>query len=268
MIDTFGETITLIMLSGTRIGVAAWVMPVFSQSVMPATVRNSLCVTLGLLVLTQPGLVSLGSLTPTLLGAMIAREAVIGTLIGFLFAMCILAFQIAGQLIDAKAGTTMAQLADPFAGANFTTTAMFLNQWAMMIFASLGGLMWFVGTMMESFVLLPIEPTLPTLGVFAERLMTLEFARLMALALAIAAPVLIILFMVELSLGLMNRFAQALNSYQLSMGLKSWSVAAALALALGTYASAFVQQLATARAQANAAVAAPHLLGTRQGSRR
>jgi len=50
----------------------------------------------------------------------------------------------------------------------------------------------------------------------------------MLLALLIAAPSLVVLFAIDSVLGLVNRYAQQLNVFSLSMSLKTWASTAVL----------------------------------------
>jgi type III secretion protein T len=53
------------------------------------------------------------------------------------------------------------------------------------------------------------------------RLFESEFGRIMALTLLVAAPALVLMYLIEGVLGLINRFAQQLNVFSLSQSLKS-----------------------------------------------
>jgi type III secretion protein T len=61
-----------------------------------------------------------------------------------------------------------------------------------------------------------------------------ELARIMLLALLVAAPALLLLYVVEGVLGLMNRFAQQLNVSSLAMSLKAVVATLIILLQLAT----------------------------------
>ena len=70
-------------------------------------------------------------------------------------------------------------------------------------------------------MLWPVRSPMPTLAAGGARLFEGEFGRIMLLTLLVAAPALVLLYMVEGVLGLINRFAQQLNVFSLSQSLKA-----------------------------------------------
>jgi type III secretion protein T len=62
---------------------------------------------------------------------------------------------------------------------------------------------------------------MPALAESGMRLFESEFGRIMLLTLLVAAPALVLLYVVEGVLGLINRFAQQLNVFSLSQSLKA-----------------------------------------------
>ena len=81
--------------------------------------------------------------------------------------------------------------------------------------------MLFAIALLESYQSWPIEQIPPDLPAAAVSLFTAEFMRFMTLTLMIAAPIMIIVFMIDLSMGLVNRFAQQLNVLFLAISIKS-----------------------------------------------
>ena len=84
-----------------------------------------------------------------------------------------------------------------------------------------GGFMVMIGTLIESFSLWPVRTPLPGLAAGGAQVFESELGRIMLLTLLIAAPALVLLYVVEGVLGLVNRFAQQLNVFSLAMSLKA-----------------------------------------------
>ncbi len=78
-----------------------------------------------------------------------------------------------------------------------------------------------IGALLESYALWPVRSPLPPLAEGGTRLFESEFGRIMLLTLLVAAPALVLLYVVEGVLGLINRYAQQLNVFSLSMSLKA-----------------------------------------------
>ena len=84
-----------------------------------------------------------------------------------------------------------------------------------------GGFMVFIGALLESYALWPVRSPMPLLAEGGARLFESELGRIMLLTLVVAAPALVLLYMIDGVLGLINRFAQQLNVTTLSMSLKA-----------------------------------------------
>lgn len=216
-----GDTALLLGLSATRVAVAFLLVPLFTAELVPAMVRNSLFLAIALLALAlQP------SAAPLVLNgwqwaAMFAKEAFIGGAIGLLFAGVMWAFEAAGQLIDNKVGATQAQVMDPLSGHQTSLNGALFGRLASWVFMSMGGFMVMIGSLLESFALWPVRSGLPQLAEGGARVFEGELGRIMLLTLLIAAPALVLLYLVEGVLGLVNRFAQQLNVFSLAMSLKA-----------------------------------------------
>jgi type III secretion protein T len=184
-------------------------------------VRNALFVAVALL-----GLVLQPAAAPLHMNAwqwatLFFKEAFLGGAIGLLFAGVLWAFEAAGQLIDNKIGATQAQVMDPLSGHQTTLNGALFGRLAGWVFMSAGGFMLLVGTLVESFSRWPVRQPLAGLAEGGARVFEGELGRIMLLALLVAAPALLLLYVIEGVLGLMNRFAQQLNVFSLAMSLKS-----------------------------------------------
>lgn len=221
-------------LASTRFFMAFMLIPLFTSDVVPAMVRNAMSMAFGMLalVLQPPG--SEAALMKAAWPLLYAKEVFIGGALGFLFSTILWAFEAAGQIIDTKVGSTMAQINDPMSGAQVTLTGAFLGRIANFIFMFSGGFLLFIGTLMDSFVLWPMLSFQPVFVKGGFTIFEAEFGRLMMVAFLIAAPAVVVLFTVEGMLGLINRYAQQLNVYQLSMGLKMWAANLMVLLMLPT----------------------------------
>jgi type III secretion protein T len=219
------DTALLLGLSMTRIAVAFLLVPLFTAELIPGMVRNAMF--LGIAVLTlalQPSSAPLVVSTWSLI-TLFAREAFIGCAIGFFFSGVMWAFQAAGQLIDNKVGTSMAQVSDPLSGQQVTLNGALFGRLASWVFMAGGGFMLMIGTLLQSYALWPIRSPASTLVAGGVRLFEGEFGRIMLMTLLIAAPALVLLHLVEGVLGLINRFAQQLNVFSLSQSIKAVAAA-------------------------------------------
>jgi type III secretion protein T len=215
------DTALLLALSATRVAVAFLLVPLFTAELVPSMVRNAMFIAIAFLSLVMQPSAGPMNYNSVQWISMFAKEALIGGTIGFLFAGVMWAFEAAGQVIDTKAGTTQAQVTDPMSGQQTSLNGAFLGRLASYVFMAGGGFMVMVGTLLESYAIWPVRSTMPALIQNSARLFESEFGRIMLLTLLVAAPALVLLYLVEGVLGLVNRFAQQLNVFSLSQSLKT-----------------------------------------------
>jgi type III secretion protein T len=240
LVNSLSDIAMLVGLAVTRISVAFLLIPMFTSDLIPALVRNTIFVSLAVLVVVVQPTVDVRVMTTQAFLLLFIKEAFIGIIIGFFFGAILWALEGAGHIIDTKVGTTMASLVDPLSGHQTSLIGAFLARFANYIFMFSGGFMLMVGTIVESYGLWPINSVMPDLKRFGVGLFEAEFSKLMLLMLAISAPALVVMFAVDLILGLINRYAQQLNVFSLSFSLKAWAATAILLVMLSTLTPLFV----------------------------
>lgn len=221
-LDSLFDNAILVAVSTTRVATTFLLMPLLSPQTVPAMVRNSIFLVFGLAVLTMQPQVTQMTLPTVQWILLFGKEALVGVVIGFFFATMLWAFEAAGQIIDTKVGATMAQVVDPLSGHQTSLNGEFLGRLANFVFMFSGGLLLLVGTILDSFVIWPIGSLTPVLTMSSLSLFEGEFTRLMTLAVLFASPVLVVLFVTDGALGLVNRYAPQLNVFSLSLSIKAW----------------------------------------------
>jgi type III secretion protein T len=226
-------------LCSLRPAVACLLLPILAPDLVPAMVRNGLFLMMGALALAlQPELLQQGASGLAWL-ALAVREALLGLGLGFGLASLLWAFVAAGDIVDAKIGLNALHIHDAASGTSSGPSGALLGRLAACAFMACGGLGAFVRVLVESFRIWPvgqgIERPLPGgLAVFET-----WFADGSARALLVAAPVLVVLFAVDLVLGLINRFAPQIPLIALSASLKACAAVAVWLLMLVTLAQGF-----------------------------
>jgi len=235
----------LVGVASARFGFAFAIVPLFARETIPATVRNSIILTFGGIAFAlQPDFAARETGAFGWIATLL-REAGIGVAIGFFFGTILWAMQSAGEIVDAKIGATIGQILEPNGGTMTSLNGALFERLAHALFAASGGLLLLVGVLMESFAIWPIARDWPRLDPHSLSVFEGEFGRLMALALVFAAPVLVMLYVVDAALGLLNRFAQQLNVFALSLSIKSWAATALLLVIVPALAQAVIADLST-----------------------
>lgn len=209
-------------LGMVRLVAASSVAPFLGNQVIPGQARNSILFSWGIILYpmiapTMDGQV--GSVTNLL--AIVAKEVVLGVLIGFFASKMFWIAMSVGFFIDNQRGSSMASVFDPMSGEQTSPVGQFFQQAITVLFFSTGGFLVFLGGVFESYRVWPIASFYPTLTPAFPDLILGVTDDFMRSVVVLAAPIIITLFVAEFGLGLANRFAPQLNVFVLAMPVKS-----------------------------------------------
>jgi type III secretion protein T len=232
-------------LATPRIAAAFLVLPILSRDDAPPLVRNAIFVALAMAALPYAGVAaqhsaqSAGTTAP--FAGLLLKEVFIGVLIGFAFAGSLWAVAMAGDIIDNKAGASMATVVDPLAGHQTTLSGALLGRLASTVFIAMGGLTLFMDLLVGSYKLWPIHSLLPSLEPRALAYFARSFGAMMTLALMLAMPAVVLMSLVDLGLGIVNRYAPQLNVLPIAMAVKGWLASLILLVGLTVFVAVMVQ---------------------------
>ncbi|MFK7855246.1 MAG: type III secretion system export apparatus subunit SctT [Granulosicoccus sp.] len=245
LFSLLGDNIIVLSLSAMRVSIAFLLLPLFSKEGVPAMVRNSMFLALALLsVLIQPS-AEVEQFSTTMWIGLFAKEALIGAVIGLFFGMFLWAFEAAGVVIDMQIGASFALFFDPVVGNEVTLIGAFLSRWASFIFLASGGLLLMTGVLLESFAIWPLVKPITSLKMASVALFEAELSRFMSLTIRIAGPIMAVIFIIDVSMGLINRFAQQFNVFFLSMSIKSMATILLLIILLPFLVDLLVDEMQT-----------------------
>ena len=233
-----------LLLSMPRILTAASIAPLFPSALFPTLLRNTVSLSLALAL--YPHLAAHmppAALTPMVWLALIAKEMVIGLLIGLAVGTLLWAMESAGSLIDLQVGTSNAMVFDPFGGHENGPFAVLMGRLAVSLFVACGGLYVFVSLLFESFRLWPVGTFQPDFGGSLVSWGATSLGSLAELAVRMAAPLILLLALVDLGFGLVNRVVPQLNVYFFTMPIKGALAALMIALYLSYLADIAADQV-------------------------
>lgn len=193
-----------------RLSLAFFMVPLFSNANLPATIKAFTA--LGLAVLLYPlvrgGVAPLPADLPSLTWIVIG-EILLGVILSLTVMLLFSSFQLAGELISFQMGFGFAMAADPQSGVSMMVLSRWFQITATLILFSLNGHHLVLRAIVDSFGAVPI-------GGFAA--MEPAFGRLMHLAsqmfvigLKVAAPIMLAMLLVQVGLGLMAKFSPQVN---------------------------------------------------------
>lgn len=248
MFDLLGNPILALSLVLPRVIGAFLMLPLLTPQTVPAMVRNSFMVSLAIIALP----VALAGLPMEQLGTIewpmiILKEVFIGIAIGFCFGIVFWAMGAVGGVIDTQVGMSMAQIFDPIQGHQVTLHGEFLSQLAAWLFMASGAFLVFLDLLMGSYALWPVASYFPDLPAVGMNLFVGHFSFMMTTVLVMAAPVMVIMLIIDLSFGLVNRYAPQLNVFALTMPIKAWLATALLLLLMGVYVEIILERLGSNR---------------------
>lgn len=222
-------------LSAPRIAAAFLILPLLSKDDAPGLVRNTIYIALAIAV--TPFLSEASRLPSDFVPwiGIVVKEVFVGATLGFSFSTVLWAVSMTGDIIDTKVGTNMASVVDPLGGHQTSLSGALLSRFANYLFLALGGLTIFLDLLLGSYQVWPVQSPFPTLDGRGLNYFSNTFGSLMSLAFMLAAPALILMSMIDLALGVMNRYAPQLNVQPLTMALKAWVAGGMLLLGLGTF---------------------------------
>ncbi len=237
------DQLLLVAVSSARFAFAFIFVPIFSAQIMPATVRNSIIITFGLVAFAMQPDFTVRDLSAAAWALMLLKEAAAGTIIGLFFGTILWAMAAAGEIIDTKVGATVAQLVDPISGSTTSLNGIFLSRFAQIVFVSFGGITLLVGTVMQSYIIWPLGPEAINIEKASVVFFEGELGNMFTFALVFSVPVLTILYIIDLGMGFLNRFAQQFNVFSLSLPIKSVAATLLLIMLIPLFADTLKQNI-------------------------
>jgi type III secretion protein T len=163
----------------------------------------------------------------------VVKEVFVGGLLGFSLATVFLVAQSVGYLIDLQTGSNNSATFDPTTNHEEGPMSGFLLQFVIALFLAGGGLLHMLGLLFESYAVWPIESWFPKIDVSLRDYVSAQSTSILQLIVKLAVPVVMILLLVEIGLGLMNRFAPQLDVFHLAMPIKGCLATLILIVFLG-----------------------------------
>lgn len=208
--------VTLLLVS-TRIFAWSVIAPPIATGGVPRVVKVMLSVGIGLALVPQAKAHAPAPEATAVIFAVV-EQVMIGASLGFLTRMLFSAVEAAGSMIDLFGGFSLSASYSPLTA---TTTSVFGQLYSLLttvlIFATDAHLLIFQG-FLRTFAAVPLDASLSPDALAA--VLTHAVTQLFVSALQIAGPLIVVLFIADIGLGVLNRIAPQLNAFSLSFPLK------------------------------------------------
>ena len=209
-------------LTQPRILALCAMLPLFNKQFLPGILRYGVTAAIGLMLV--PMLATRYATTDVSmvqLILLIAKEVFIGLVMGFLIAIPFWIFEAVGFVVDNQRGASLGATINPATGNDSSPLGILFNQAFMVFFLIAGGFSLMLTMLYDSFRLWDIWQWTPTLRQDSVPLLLDQLSRFMRLTLLFAAPAVVAMFLSEVGLALVSRFAPQLQVFFLAMPIKS-----------------------------------------------
>lgn len=193
--------------------------PVFSAKSIPASIKVVVALWLAALLWFVVPVKYLPDTQIMFLFAM-SVEVLIGYAIGFTSSLLLQSAQAAGDILDLQMGLSVANVLSPTTGTSTSITGAFLYLVALIVFLLVNGHHMVLSALHQSFVALPIfsVPNFSSPNMLLHIIDLLSFFWIATIQLC--APILLLIFLIDFSFGIVSRVAPQVNVFMLGFQVK------------------------------------------------
>ena len=218
-LNIFFNNWMLIVLIALRFFGVMMICPLFGERV-PKIVKMLLALSFSAIMLEYFSPHKLAQFEPIMFVFLMARELVIGYLLGYLFSFPLWMIEGTGNLIDMQRGEQFGSLINPMTKNPSSSISKLIFQGFIVYFITANGFLYLLKLIFTSFIILPAAELnlkfIPNKALFVQ-----FFADYFYWILMLAMPVIFAMLLVDLVLGLLNSFIQQINVTTLGMPIKS-----------------------------------------------
>jgi type III secretion protein T len=216
------NTWMVLVLGFARLFGFMYFFPLISGDQVPAMVRALMCIGLTPYVaMPQLAEAALDPRTMPPMYALLGKEALMGAFLGLLVGLPLRLPEIIGNMIDNQRGSAVTDTFNPTSGSDASLLGQLLSLAMVVYFFSSGGFDQIILLLAGSYKLLPIDAFSFTTGENAYRIMVELFLRYLSVFVILTLPVMLVMFLAEISLAMASRFAQSLNVFSLAQPIKA-----------------------------------------------
>ena len=210
-LEAFG--LTLVRTSALVLGA-----PLLGTGATFSGYKVGLIGSLALVLFLTMGSPALPSTSPVQYGLLALREVLVGLTLAFVLHAVLLAVRVASELVGHEMAFTMARQVDPASGASVPLVAHLYELLFFMGLLAMNAHHWIVRALFASTERAPVGDLHLAAGLPAVALQ--QFGQLFAAGLTFAAPILIVLMLVSLTVGLLTRAVPQINVLEFSFSLR------------------------------------------------
>ncbi|OHD66833.1 MAG: flagellar biosynthetic protein FliR [Spirochaetes bacterium RBG_13_51_14] len=212
------QVFLLIMM---RMNAMIIIAPFFSSDLIPFRIKALISFLITLVIF--PMVAAKGYRLPGDMGGyllMVLQEVSIGLFLGFLVSVIFAAFQLSGQYLSVQVGFGISEVLDPIGQVSVPLEGQFKNLIGLLVLLAMNGHHMMIQGVYRSYELAPIMSANKVFLGGLLKYLLYTFSGMFVVALKIALPVVAIVFLVEVSLGVLARVAPQMNIMMLGFPFK------------------------------------------------
>ncbi len=195
-----------------RTGAFLMTVPVFGHGSIPRILRVWLILVLSFLIFPSVVVSEISPFSTTFqLAMVILTELAVGFSIGFTVIILFAAVQFAGHMIGLQMGLAVASVMDPMSAERISIIGEFYYIFSLLVFLLINGHHFIIEALVRSFELIPVGGGMFE-GGLGEYIFSLS-ENIFVLAVKLAAPVIITLFIVNVVFGIVARTVPQMNVF-------------------------------------------------------
>ncbi|MBU8934922.1 MAG: flagellar biosynthetic protein FliR [candidate division Zixibacteria bacterium] len=225
-------TFLLVLLRASGLIIMA---PVFSHNSVPKMVRVGLLIILaGIIVsaIKHPVIPEIFSLWQ--LAGLVAKEILVGFVIGLTFRFLFMGLKTGGAILGYQLGLAMVSLPDVDASGQVSIIARYWVLLATLIFLAIDGHHAVISSLVDSYRAIPVGQV--SLDISVGEMILRYSVYVFVIAIKVAAPILVTLFLVDMSLGCVSKMIPSMNIFFIGFPIKMGVGLAVVGLSLPLFA--------------------------------
>lgn len=214
LIDKF----VILLLVFVRMSALFVITPVFGRTELPSYLKIGLAFFCSYIIVPLLGNVQVEYMNLLSFAVIVAKEFLIGIIIGYVSFLVFSALYVAGQFIDIQIGFGMVNVLDPTMNTQIPLTGNFIYILTTMLLMAMDGHHILLSALFKSYSILPINGFLFTEAMVDN--MTTIFSDVFLIGFKISIPVLAAILLAEVALGILSRTVPQMNVFVVGMPLK------------------------------------------------
>ncbi len=228
-----------LVMSLPRIMMVFWVLPFLSEGIFFGVIRSAFVFSLAILIIPviTPEFTA-NRISLIMVFFIIVKEVAIGLILGFLVSIPFWVAAGVGSIVDTQRGASISSLFTPFFRGQASPLGILFIQFVTTLFLISGGFLVMMRTIYESYIFWPVTQFFPNMDMSSVQFFSGQMHHMLYLVVLLAAPMTILMFVIDFSMGLINRFVPQLQVFFLALPIKGITAIFVLTVymsALGRY---------------------------------